>query len=63
MLNKLREVDIKKLEKGVTMKFLPQKILMIQMIMIRPLLKALGPNSITAVCSHQHHQPIEMMIK
>ena len=54
-----------RLEKGITMKFLPRKILMIQMIMICPFIRALGSIPITAVCSHQQHQRrvIEMMIK
>ena len=34
------------------MKFVPRKILMIQMLMIRQLIKNLGSTLITAVCSH-----------
>ena len=34
------------------MKFVPRKILMIQMVMIRQLIKNLGSTLITAVCSH-----------
>ena len=51
----------KETRKSITMKFLPQKILMIQMVMIRPLIKALRSSPITVVCSQQH-QHIEMMI-
>ena len=36
------------IEKGITMKILPRKILMIQMIMLRPLIKALVTTPITA---------------
>ena len=52
--------DIKRLEKGITMKFLSRKNLMIQMIMIRPLIKALGSTPITAARSHQKQQHIQM---
>ena len=54
--------DIKRLEKGITMKFLSRKNLMIQMIMIRPLIKALGSTPVTAVCSHQKQQHTQMWV-
>ena len=64
MLNRPQEVVVQtRLEKGITMKFLPPMIMMIQMVMIRLLIKTLGSTPITAVCSHKQHQHAGMMIK
>lgn len=55
--------DRESLEIGITMKFLPGKILMIQMLMICSLTKAVGSTLFVAVCSHEHQHITKMMIK
>ena len=55
--------DKQRLEIGITMKFLPGKILMIQMLMICSLTKALGSTLFAAVCSYEHQHITKMMIK
>ena len=50
-------------EQSLVLKTRHKEILMIQMAIIGPLIKALGSTPITAVCSHQQQHHIEIMIK
>ena len=50
-------------EQSLVLKTRHKEILMIQMAIIGPLIKALGSTPITGVCSHQQHYHIEIRIK
>ena len=55
--------DIKILERDITPKLLPRKILKIQIIIIIRTLTEELVSTPKTVCSHQQHQHIEVMIK